>query len=282
MILLLFLDLEPVIQILGPAQPLVTQIPALIPLHSLATWIPTSTLVHLQATQTLTLSPNQEAPLYPMGMSQGSSQTQLRTTPGQATILAMGLPAQHLQTQSATLQGVPTTDRLGVLLKAHPAAAVPPKMVKSTMKRTLHLPIPLTVLLQALSLCPEAQTKVLDLILVPKTQALAQWTILEAHPPVPIKKHRINLHLSPTLYQRPRTLARRPLLAILVYLVKQVLKKKPARTARIALLPDLALVLQRTLPLNRLPEVKATQETAPLVPTTQLAVISTKDLLELQ
>jgi hypothetical protein len=39
----------------------------------------------------------------------------------------------------------------------------------------------------------------------------------------------------------------------------QVLQKEPVRTAKMTLLPRLALVPQRTLPLNRRLETKATQ-----------------------
>lgn len=79
------------------------------------------------------------------------------------------------------------------------------------------------------------------------------------HPLAPIKEHRDNLHPSLLLYQRPRIQPRRPLLEMLECLVMQVLQKEPVRTAKMTLLPRLALVPQGTLPLNRRLETKATQ-----------------------
>ncbi|RSM01089.1 hypothetical protein CEP52_008746 [Fusarium oligoseptatum] len=128
------------------------------------------------------------------------------------------------------------------------------------------------------------QTMALALILVPRAQVLIPWAMPEAHPLVTVKKHLVNhpLSLSPNLplCQRPRTQAHRLLLGALECLVKQILKAEPARTARMALLLNLVLVLQGTHLLNRLPEAKATQWTAPLAPTTQLAVIRAKAHLE--
>lgn len=187
----------------------------------------------------------------------------------------MQTATQQLRAQTTTLQGLRTTDRLSILLEAHPTIVIPPQMAKPTVNPMLHLPIQLTVPLQAQALCPEpipvirplaivkehqaARMMALALVLVPKAQVPVLGTMPEAHPLVPIKKHQDNLHLSLLLYQWSRIQPRRPLLEILECLVIQVLQNEPVRIAKMTLLPRLALVLQGTLPLNHRLETKATQ-----------------------